>query len=81
MLFLQSLVNRCGKSIIIDFFLGDSLSDQIAQALVACHEPKCASVSLIKKYITKYHPHLNIDTKPHLFKSALMRAISKGTIR
>ncbi|KAL4240430.1 Heterochromatin protein 1-binding protein 3 [Mactra antiquata] len=58
----------------------DSLKDQIAQALVACNEPKQASASLIKKYITKYHPKLNVESRPHLFKHALERACMKGNI-
>ena len=57
------------------------MDDRIAQAIVASHEPKQASALLIKKYISEYHPKLNIDIKPHLFKHALERANNKGFIR
>ncbi|XP_045212181.2 nucleolar protein dao-5-like [Mercenaria mercenaria] len=59
----------------------DNLKDQIAQALVACHEPKQASAGLIKKYITEYHSKLNVEARPHLFKNALEKACAKGTLR
>lgn len=59
----------------------EKLEDQIAQALVACHEPKQASASLIKKYITQYHPKLNVENRPHLFKHALEKACAKGVLR
>ncbi|XP_052817183.1 heterochromatin protein 1-binding protein 3-like [Mya arenaria] len=57
------------------------LADQIAQAIVACSEPKIASAVIIKKYISEYHPKFDIDNKVHLFKHAIERACSKGKIR
>ena len=62
-------------------FTGDTMDDRIAQAIVACHEPKQASAGLIKKYVSEYHPKLNIDARPYLFKHALERAANKGTVR
>lgn len=59
----------------------DTMDDRIAQAIVATHEPKQASALLIKKYISEYHPSLNTEARPHLFKHALERASNKGTIR
>lgn len=58
-----------------------SQKDRIAQALVACNEPKMASAKMIKSYITQYHPKFGIDVKPHVFKKALERACNRGIIK
>ncbi|KAK3609640.1 hypothetical protein CHS0354_028844, partial [Potamilus streckersoni] len=59
----------------------DNIEDWICQAIVACHEPKQASAGLIKKYIMEYHPKFSVENRPHLFKTALEKACSKGVIR
>ncbi|WAQ97140.1 HP1B3-like protein [Mya arenaria] len=66
--------------LLVDTFT-PSRTDQIAQAIVACSEPKIASAVIIKKYISEYHPKFDIDNKVHLFKHAIERACSKGKIR
>ena len=65
----------------VKIYLGDTMDDRIAQAIVATHEPKQASAKYIKKYIAQYHPTLKTEEKPYLFKHALERASQKGTIR
>ncbi|XP_062586947.1 heterochromatin protein 1-binding protein 3-like [Saccostrea cucullata] len=59
----------------------NDIEDMISQAIIASHEPKTASGLMIKKYILQYHQNFKIDERPHLFKKALERAISKNIIR
>ncbi|BFZ03311.1 hypothetical protein BsWGS_06350 [Bradybaena similaris] len=58
----------------------DQIEDRICAALIACHEPKSASASQIKKYISQYHPDFKVDERPDKFKKALLRAVSKNML-
>ena len=58
----------------------EHLQDMICAAIIACHEPKAASGNQIKKYISRYHPDFNVDTKPDRFKKALIRASERNMI-
>lgn len=68
--------------LLMDDFDPDSenLYDMICAAIIACHEPKAASGNQIKKYISRYHPDFNVDTKPDRFKKALIRAAERKMI-
>ncbi|GFN79904.1 heterochromatin protein 1-binding protein 3 [Plakobranchus ocellatus] len=56
------------------------LNDMICAAIIACHEPKAASGHQIKKYISRYHPDFQVDSKPDRFKKALIRAAERNMI-
>uniref|UniRef100_A0A0B7B3P5 H15 domain-containing protein n=1 Tax=Arion vulgaris TaxID=1028688 RepID=A0A0B7B3P5_9EUPU len=58
----------------------DQIEDMICAAIIACHEPKSASASQIKKYVSQYHPEFKVDDRPDKFKKALLRAVSKNMI-
>ncbi|XP_046352492.1 uncharacterized protein LOC124132564 [Haliotis rufescens] len=58
----------------------DNVEDMICSAIIACNEPKQASSNLLKKYVMEFHPDFNIQTRPHLFKMALERALKKQMI-
>ncbi|RUS75838.1 hypothetical protein EGW08_016396 [Elysia chlorotica] len=69
--------------LLMDDFDPDSenLQDMICAAIIACHEPKAASGNQIKKYISRYHPDFNVDTRPDRFKKALVRAADRNMIK
>ncbi|XP_067673713.1 heterochromatin protein 1-binding protein 3-like [Haliotis asinina] len=58
----------------------DNVEDMICSAIIACNEPKQASSNLLKKYVMEFHPDFNIQSRPHLFKMALERALKKQMI-
>ncbi|MGH0120136.1 UNVERIFIED_CONTAM: hypothetical protein FKN15_065297 [Acipenser sinensis] len=43
-------------------------------------EPKEASYVLIKKYVEQYFPKLMTESRPHMLKNALQRAVEKGQL-
>ncbi|XP_060115353.1 heterochromatin protein 1-binding protein 3 [Heteronotia binoei] len=56
------------------------LEDVLPLAFTRLCEPKEASYSLIKKYVSQYFPKLKVDVRPQLLKNALQRAVEKGQL-
>ncbi|XP_005057575.1 PREDICTED: heterochromatin protein 1-binding protein 3 [Ficedula albicollis] len=56
------------------------LEDVLPLAFTRLCEPKEASYSLIKKYVSQYYPKLKVDVRPQLLKNALQRAVEKGQL-
>lgn len=56
----------------------ESLGDALPLIITRLCEPKEASYSLIKKYLEQHFPSLNIENRPDLLKTALVRAVEKG---
>ncbi|XP_053865046.1 heterochromatin protein 1-binding protein 3 isoform X1 [Malaclemys terrapin pileata] len=56
------------------------LEDILPLAFTRLCEPKEASYSLIKKYVSQYYPKLKVDVRPQLLKNALQRAVEKGQL-
>ncbi|XP_063798138.1 heterochromatin protein 1-binding protein 3 isoform X2 [Pseudophryne corroboree] len=56
------------------------LEDILPLAFTRLCEPKEASYSLIKKYVSQYYPKLKVDVKPQMLKNALQRAVEKGQL-
>ncbi|XP_075762633.1 heterochromatin protein 1-binding protein 3 isoform X2 [Pelodiscus sinensis] len=56
------------------------LEDILPLAFTRLCEPKEASYSLIKKYVSQYYPKLKVDIRPQLLKNALQRAVEKGQL-
>ncbi|OCT56943.1 hypothetical protein XELAEV_18004182mg [Xenopus laevis] len=56
------------------------LEDILPLAFTRVCEPKEASYSLIKKYLSQHYPKLKVDIRPQLLKNALQRAVEKGQL-
>ncbi|KAM8927293.1 heterochromatin protein 1-binding protein 3 isoform 2-T2 [Pelodytes ibericus] len=56
------------------------LEDILPLAFTRLCEPKEASYSLIKKYVSQYYPKLKVDVRPQMLKNALQRAVEKGQL-
>ncbi|XP_038147154.1 heterochromatin protein 1-binding protein 3 [Cyprinodon tularosa] len=56
----------------------ESLGDALPLIITRLCEPKEASYYLIKKYLEQHFPSFNIENRPDLLKSALVRAVEKG---
>ncbi|KAE8594836.1 hypothetical protein XENTR_v10019815 [Xenopus tropicalis] len=56
------------------------LEDILPLAFTRLCEPKEASYSLIKKYLSQHYPKLKVDIRPQLLKNALQRAVEKGQL-
>ncbi|XP_063293202.1 heterochromatin protein 1-binding protein 3 [Pelobates fuscus] len=56
------------------------LEDILPLAFTRLCEPKEASYSLIKKYVSQYYPKLKVDIRPQMLKNALQRAVEKGQL-
>ncbi|XP_044523761.1 heterochromatin protein 1-binding protein 3 isoform X2 [Monodelphis domestica] len=56
------------------------LEDVLPLAFTRLCEPKEASYSLIRKYVSQYYPKLKVDIRPQLLKNALQRAVEKGQL-
>lgn len=56
----------------------ETLGDALPLIITRLCEPKEASYILIKKYVEQHFPQLNVDNRPDLLKSALLRAVDKG---
>lgn len=53
------------------------LEDVLPLAFTRLCEPKEASYSLIRKYVSQYYPKLRVDIRPQLLKNALQRAVER----
>ncbi|KAM4613339.1 heterochromatin protein 1-binding protein 3 isoform 1-T1 [Polymixia lowei] len=56
----------------------EALGDALPLIITRLCEPKEASYILIKKYVEQHFPQLNIENRPDLLKTALVRAVDKG---
>ncbi|KAM4872441.1 heterochromatin protein 1-binding protein 3 isoform 6-T7 [Thomomys bottae] len=56
------------------------LEDVLPLAFTRLCEPKEASYSLIRKYVSQYYPKLRVDIRPQLLKNALQRAVERGQL-
>uniref|UniRef100_A0A3B5B403 Heterochromatin protein 1-binding protein 3 n=1 Tax=Stegastes partitus TaxID=144197 RepID=A0A3B5B403_9TELE len=56
----------------------ESLGDALPLIITRLCEPKEASYNLIKKYLEQHFPSLNIESRPEVLKSALVKAVEKG---
>ncbi|EQB78655.1 heterochromatin protein 1-binding protein 3 [Camelus ferus] len=56
------------------------LEDILPLAFTRLCEPKEASYSLIRKYVSQYYPKLRVDIRPQLLKNALQRAVERGQL-
>ncbi|XP_049893791.1 heterochromatin protein 1-binding protein 3 isoform X1 [Epinephelus moara] len=58
----------------------ESLGDALPLIITRLCEPKEASYNLIKKYLEQHFPNFNIEKRPDVLKSALVRAVEKGQL-
>uniref|UniRef100_G3U388 Heterochromatin protein 1-binding protein 3 n=1 Tax=Loxodonta africana TaxID=9785 RepID=G3U388_LOXAF len=56
------------------------LEDILPLAFTRLCEPKEASYSLIRKYVSQYYPKLRVDIRPQLLKNALQKAVERGQL-
>ncbi|XP_072237730.1 heterochromatin protein 1-binding protein 3 isoform X2 [Leuresthes tenuis] len=56
----------------------ESLGDSLPLIITRLCEPKEASYNLIKKYLEQHFPGLNIENRPEVLKTALLKAVEKG---
>ncbi|XP_014872737.1 heterochromatin protein 1-binding protein 3 isoform X2 [Poecilia latipinna] len=56
----------------------ENLGDALPLIITRLCEPKEASYNLIKKYLEQHFPNFNIENRPDLLKTALVRAVEKG---
>ncbi|KAM3620717.1 uncharacterized protein V6R79_000961 [Siganus canaliculatus] len=58
----------------------ESLGDALPLIITRLCEPKEASYTLIKKYLEQHFPSLNIENKPEVLKTALVKAVERGQL-
>uniref|UniRef100_A0A3Q3X641 Heterochromatin protein 1-binding protein 3 n=1 Tax=Mola mola TaxID=94237 RepID=A0A3Q3X641_MOLML len=58
----------------------ESLGDALPLIITRLCEPKEASYNLIKKYLEQHFPGLNIENKPEVLKTALVKAVERGQL-
>ncbi|XP_053725421.1 heterochromatin protein 1-binding protein 3 isoform X2 [Synchiropus splendidus] len=58
----------------------EALGDALPLIITRLCEPKEASYTLIKKYLEKHFPDFNIERRPDVLKSALVKAVEKGQL-
>ncbi|KAM3877746.1 heterochromatin protein 1-binding protein 3 [Diretmus argenteus] len=68
------------KAVVFPGLKSETLGDALPLIITQLCEPKEASYILIKKYVDQHFPHLNIENRPDLLKSALVRAVEKGQL-
>merc|ERR1712241_300959 len=57
---------------------GTTYEDPIEDAIIASNEPKDASVSALRHYLSEFHKEYNVAERPKVLKSAIERAEAKG---
>ncbi|KAM5246995.1 heterochromatin protein 1-binding protein 3 isoform 6-T6 [Ctenodactylus gundi] len=72
--------SRNRKSSAVDPEPQVKLEDILPLAFTRLCEPKEASYSLIRKYVSQYYPKLRVDIRPQLLKNALQRAVERGQL-
>ncbi|XP_042351733.1 heterochromatin protein 1-binding protein 3 isoform X2 [Plectropomus leopardus] len=58
----------------------ESLGDALPLIITRLCEPKEASYNLIKKYLEQHFPNFNIEKRPDVLKTALVKAVEKGQL-
>uniref|UniRef100_A0A8C8IVE3 Heterochromatin protein 1-binding protein 3 n=2 Tax=Oncorhynchus TaxID=8016 RepID=A0A8C8IVE3_ONCTS len=58
----------------------ETLGDALPLIITRLCEPKEASYILIKKYVEQHFPQLNVEHRPDILKSGLVRAVDKGQL-
>ncbi|KAE8298239.1 Heterochromatin protein 1-binding protein 3 [Larimichthys crocea] len=58
----------------------ESLGDALPLIITRLCEPKEASYNLIKKYLEQHFPSFNIESRPDVLKTALVKAVEKGQL-
>ncbi|XP_057702803.1 heterochromatin protein 1-binding protein 3 isoform X2 [Corythoichthys intestinalis] len=58
----------------------EALGDALPLIITRLCEPKEASYLLIKKYLEQHFPSLNIENRPEVLKSALVKAVERGQL-
>ncbi|KAM5270123.1 heterochromatin protein 1-binding protein 3 isoform 2-T11 [Hipposideros larvatus] len=76
----QKSRNRKNRSSAVDSEPQVKLEDILPLAFTRLCEPKEASYSLIRKYVSQYYPKLRVDIRPQLLKNALQRAVERGQL-
>uniref|UniRef100_A0A2K6GK40 Heterochromatin protein 1-binding protein 3 n=3 Tax=Propithecus coquereli TaxID=379532 RepID=A0A2K6GK40_PROCO len=76
----QKSRNRKQRSSAVDPEPQVKLEDVLPLAFTRLCEPKEASYSLIRKYVSQYYPKLRVDIRPQLLKNALQRAVERGQL-
>ncbi|KAM9759510.1 heterochromatin protein 1-binding protein 3 isoform 1-T1 [Menidia menidia] len=56
----------------------ECLGDALPLIITRLCEPKEASYNLIKKYLEQHFPSFNIENRPDVLKTALVKAVEKG---
>ena len=52
---------------------GGKYEDAIEDAIIACNEPKDASVAALKHYLAEYHTEFNVAARPKVLQNCLER--------
>lgn len=58
----------------------ESLGDALPLIITRLCEPKEASYNLIKKYLEQHFPNFNIENRPDVLRSALVKAVERGQL-
>ncbi|XP_061582913.1 heterochromatin protein 1-binding protein 3 isoform X2 [Cololabis saira] len=58
----------------------EPLGDALPLIITRLCEPKEASYNLIKKYLEQHFPSFNIENRPDVLKTALVKAVEKGLL-
>ncbi|CAB1436646.1 unnamed protein product [Pleuronectes platessa] len=58
----------------------ESLGDALPLIITRLCEPKEASYNLIKKYLEQHFPNFNIEKRPDILKTALLKAVERGQL-
>ncbi|XP_071388098.1 heterochromatin protein 1-binding protein 3 isoform X2 [Centroberyx affinis] len=68
------------KAVVFPGLKTETLGDALPLIITRLCEPKEASYILIKKYLEQHFPHLDIEHRPEILKSALVKAVEKGQL-
>jgi len=60
---------------------GTTYEDAIEDAIIACNEPKDASIPALKHYLAEYHTEFNMASRPKVLLHALERCEAKGWLK
>ncbi|KAG7478453.1 hypothetical protein MATL_G00080800 [Megalops atlanticus] len=66
------------KPVVAPGVKAETLGDTLPLIITRLCEPKEASYVLIKKYLEKHFPKLNVEHRPEVLKTALQKAVEKG---
>merc|ERR1712029_605187 len=60
---------------------GTAYEDAIEDAIIACNEPKDASIPALRHYLKENHTEYNVEARPQVLFKCLERAEAKGWIK